>query len=105
MPTAPAAITAAKPSEFGSAGEDWSQEGWLVRVNWQPLRQALVPKTFFELGSQLEHQPDGPPKPNLAQTPCRRQPCSCHWLDGLDRRQHADQILLGQLQIMAPLHP
>jgi hypothetical protein len=44
-----AAITASKPPEFGSAGENWSQEGWLVRVNWQPLRQALVPQTFFEL--------------------------------------------------------
>jgi hypothetical protein len=44
-----AAITATKPPEFGTAGEHWSQEGWLVRVNWQPLRQALVPKTFFEL--------------------------------------------------------
>ncbi len=44
-----AAVTAAKPPEFGSAGENWSQEGWLVRVNWQPLRQALVPQTFFAL--------------------------------------------------------
>ena len=32
-----AAVTATKPPEFGSAGENWSQEGWLVRVNWQPL--------------------------------------------------------------------
>ena len=32
-----AAVTATKPAEFGSAGENWSQEGWLVRVNWQPL--------------------------------------------------------------------
>jgi len=44
-----AAITALKPAEFGSAGENWSQEGWLVRLNWQPLKQPLVPKTFFEL--------------------------------------------------------
>jgi len=44
-----AAITALKPAEFGSAGENWSQEGWLVRVNWQPLKQPLVPQTFFEL--------------------------------------------------------
>jgi len=43
------AITAPKPPEFGSAGDNWSQEGWLVRVNWHPLRQALVPQTFFEL--------------------------------------------------------
>ena len=44
-----AAITALKPAEFGSAGENWSQEGWLVRVNWQPLKQPLVPQKFFEL--------------------------------------------------------
>jgi hypothetical protein len=44
-----AAITAAKPPEFGSAGDYWSQEGWLVRLNWQPLREPLVPQTFFDL--------------------------------------------------------
>jgi putative restriction endonuclease len=44
-----AAVTAAKPPEFGATGDNWSQEGWLVRVNWQPLRQALVPQTDFEL--------------------------------------------------------
>ena len=44
-----AAVTAPKPPEFGSTGDNWSQEGWLVRVNWQPLRQALVPQTFFEM--------------------------------------------------------
>jgi hypothetical protein len=44
-----AAVTEQKPLEFGSAGDNWNQEGWLVRVNWQPLRQALVPQTFFDL--------------------------------------------------------
>jgi hypothetical protein len=44
-----AAITAQKPAEFGSAGENWSQEGWLVRVYWRLLKQPLVPQTFFEL--------------------------------------------------------
>ena len=43
------AVTAPKPPEFGATGDNWSQEGWLVRVNWQPLRQPLVPQTFFEL--------------------------------------------------------
>lgn len=43
------AVTAPKPPEFGSTGDYWSPEGWLVRVNWQPLRQALVPQSFFEL--------------------------------------------------------
>jgi len=36
-----AAVTAPKPPEFGATGDNWSQEGWLVQVNWQPLRQAL----------------------------------------------------------------
>jgi hypothetical protein len=44
-----AAVTAPKPPEFGAAGDNWSQEGWLVRVNWQPLRQPLVPQTLFVL--------------------------------------------------------
>jgi len=44
-----AAETAQKPLEFGSAGDNWNQEGWLVRVNWQPLRQPMVPQTYFEL--------------------------------------------------------
>ena len=44
-----AAVTAQNPPEFGSTGDNRSQEGWLVRVNWQPLRQPLVPQTYFEL--------------------------------------------------------
>ena len=44
-----AAVTAAKPPEFGAVGDNWGPEGWLVRVNWQPLRQALVPLPFFAL--------------------------------------------------------
>ncbi|MGA1304234.1 MAG: HNH endonuclease [Cyanobium sp.] len=44
-----AAVTEQKPAEFGSTGENWNPEGWLVRVNWQILRQALVPQTFFDL--------------------------------------------------------
>ena len=44
-----AAVTAQKPLEFGNAGQNWNPEGWLVRVNWGPLQQPLVPQTFFEL--------------------------------------------------------
>ena len=44
-----AAVTAAKPPEFGAVGGYWGPEGWLVRVNWQPLQKPLVPQTFFEL--------------------------------------------------------
>jgi len=44
-----AAVTAPKPPEFGSTGEYWSPEGWLVQVNWLLLHRPLVPQTFFEL--------------------------------------------------------
>ena len=43
------AVTAQKPPEFGATGDHWNPEGWLVRVNWQPLQQPLVPQTFFAL--------------------------------------------------------
>ena len=43
------AETAPKPLEFGSKGEYWGDNGWLVRVNWQPLQQSLVPMQHFEL--------------------------------------------------------
>ena len=54
------AITAPKPPEFGSAGDNWNQEGWLVRVNWGPLRQPLVPQSFFELIQPLLPQRHSP---------------------------------------------
>ncbi len=44
-----AAVTAPKPPEFGTTGDYWGAEGWLVRVNWQPLKSPLVPQSFFEL--------------------------------------------------------
>ena len=44
-----AAETAPKPPEFGSTGEYWGDDGWLVRVNWQPLQQPLVPLDHFGL--------------------------------------------------------
>lgn len=43
------AETAPKPPEFGSTGENWGDDGWLVRVNWQPLQQPLVPLDHFGL--------------------------------------------------------
>lgn len=44
-----AAETAPKPPEFGSTGEYWGDNGWLVRVAWQPLQQPLVPLDHFDL--------------------------------------------------------
>ena len=43
------AETAPKPPEFGSTGEYWGDNGWLVRVNWQPLQKPLVPLDHFDL--------------------------------------------------------
>jgi len=43
------AETAPKPPEFGNTGEYWGDNGWLVRVNWQPLQQPLEPREHFAL--------------------------------------------------------
>ena len=43
------AETAPKPPEFGSTGENWGVDGWLVRVAWQPLQKPLVPLDHFGL--------------------------------------------------------
>ncbi|MER8648964.1 HNH endonuclease signature motif containing protein [Mesorhizobium sp. M0586] len=40
-------ITSTKPAEFGSKGENWNANGWLVPVEWQALQQPLRPKTFI----------------------------------------------------------
>lgn len=37
-------ISAPKPDEFGSAGENWSNDGWLVPVAWTAAGQAFRPK-------------------------------------------------------------
>jgi putative restriction endonuclease len=33
-----------KPEEFGSAGQNWENVGWKVRVHFNPLRNAIRPK-------------------------------------------------------------
>lgn len=55
-----AAATASKPPEFGSTGDYWGSEGWLVRVNWQPLSSPLVPQAFFELIAPLLPEKSSP---------------------------------------------
>lgn len=37
-----------KPTEFGSIGENWSDEGWLVPVNWFPLTGPITPKQHID---------------------------------------------------------
>lgn len=38
-----------KPSEFGSAGDSWSDTGWEVRIDWEPLEKPIRPKDHLEL--------------------------------------------------------
>jgi hypothetical protein len=42
------AFTAPKPSEFGSTGAYWSDEGWLLPVFWTPLVPPVRPKDLLE---------------------------------------------------------
>jgi len=41
-------ISAPKPDEFGRAGENWSNDGWLVSVSWTAVGQAFRPKDNIE---------------------------------------------------------
>lgn len=42
------AITSPKPEEFGKEGVNWNKQGWMVKVNWQPLKNSFKPKDFFD---------------------------------------------------------
>jgi hypothetical protein len=42
------AFSAPKPIEFGTTGSNWSADGWLLPVTWQPIRNPLRPKTMLE---------------------------------------------------------
>ena len=43
-----AAVASPKPTEFGSVGDYWANEGWLVGVYFTPSPQALRPKQHIE---------------------------------------------------------
>ena len=48
------AVPALKPNGFGSTGENWSSDGWLLPVNWRQLHSAVRPKEIIgELGPLL----------------------------------------------------
>lgn len=48
------ASSALKPYGFGSTGEYWSNDGWLLPVEWQPLKKPVRPKDRIgELGPLL----------------------------------------------------
>lgn len=40
-------VSAAKPAEFGDAGNAWESEGWFVPVSFQRLRYPIRPKDFM----------------------------------------------------------
>ncbi|MNF32655.1 hypothetical protein D3C76_481880 [compost metagenome] len=42
-----------KPSEFGSAGDSWSDTGWEVRIDWEQLKKPIRPKDHLELIAPL----------------------------------------------------
>lgn len=42
-----------KPSEFGSAGDSWSDTGWEVRIGWEQLEKPIRPKDHIELIAPL----------------------------------------------------
>ncbi len=50
--TAPC-LEARKPSEFGSAGDSWSDTGWEVPIDWELLDQPIRPKDYLELFAPL----------------------------------------------------
>ena len=37
-----------KPAEFGSAGANWSEDGWYLPVYWTPLNTVVSPKELLE---------------------------------------------------------
>jgi hypothetical protein len=41
------AVTAPKPTEFAGAGHYWSEEGWLVPVQWRALPLPYRPKDII----------------------------------------------------------
>jgi putative restriction endonuclease len=48
------ASPALKPDGFGTTGENWSNDGWLLPVKWQPLTAPVRPKDRIrELGPLL----------------------------------------------------
>src|SRR5687767_8551076 len=38
------AVEGNRPEAFGSTGEQWSQDGWTVSIQWQKLSRPFTPK-------------------------------------------------------------
>lgn len=53
-----------KPSEFGSAGDSWSDIGWEVRIDWEQLEKPIRPKDHMGLIAPLLPSKNSPLQPN-----------------------------------------
>ncbi|MGL5130525.1 MAG: HNH endonuclease [Aeromonas popoffii] len=53
-----------KPSEFGSAGDSWSDTGWEVRIEWDLLEKPIRPKDHLELIAPLLPSKNSPLQTN-----------------------------------------
>lgn len=41
-------VEAPKPDEFGKAGDNWADSGWLVPIEWAALKTPISPKTHIK---------------------------------------------------------
>ena len=44
--------SAKKPDEFGSAGDDWDNNGWFLPISWQKIIPAVKPKLVWD---EIQH--------------------------------------------------
>lgn len=59
-----AAVASPKPTEFGTVGDYWSNEGWLVGVYFNPAPRSLRPKEHLEAIGRLLPARHSPLQPN-----------------------------------------
>lgn len=58
------AVDSIQPADFGKAGDQWDDEGWLVQVNWNKLHQPLRPKAQINLIAPLLPSKYSPIRPD-----------------------------------------
>lgn len=51
---------AARPTEFGTVGEQWDAEGWLVPIEWVPLEYPFSPRAYLSRITNLLPQKYSP---------------------------------------------
>lgn len=55
---------AAKPTDFGAAGEGWAKTGWKVPIEWEMLSSPVIPKEHIDAIAPLLPVKNAPIKPN-----------------------------------------